>query len=203
MLRSGYWVLTLTAAALLAGCARRDDTLRATAEPPPDTGAFSAMDVPKRPTKERVIVVPLAGESPPQHVVPGDELVVPPPMPTPLSPDLRVEGAEDLGSCDVPPEVLKRAWGRWTQVFEESEAQAIRMSSLNLMIINDEGRLEKVYVRALLGENGQVQHIGDFAEISGLGTAVNEAALQWRFSPALRDGKPIRVWIQFPVRFRQ
>jgi len=49
-------------------------------------------------------------------------------------------------------------------------------------------------------------HVGDAVAMSGdepFATVAREAALSWRFEPALRDGKPVAARIRFEVRFVQ
>jgi TonB family protein len=33
-------------------------------------------------------------------------------------------------------------------------------------------------------------------------TSALEAARRWRFTPGMKDGKPVEAWIQVPVDFR-
>ena len=58
-----------------------------------------------------------------------------------------------------------------------------------------------VLVLARVGKDGLVREPRVLHSIPLLDSAAVRAARQWVFSPALRDGKPIAVWITIPIRF--
>ena len=58
-----------------------------------------------------------------------------------------------------------------------------------------------VLVLARVGKDGLVREPRVLHSIPPLDSAAVRAARQWVFSPALRDGKPIAVWITIPIRF--
>ena len=61
-----------------------------------------------------------------------------------------------------------------------------------------------VVLEAIVDERGRVGH--DIKVVRRLGHGFDEAAVaavrQWRFRPATRDGKPIKVRRIFPIVFR-
>jgi TonB family protein len=60
--------------------------------------------------------------------------------------------------------------------------------ALVLYIVSDKGRTENIYILD--------------ASDPGLMEPVKEAIADWRFRPARKAGKPVRVWVQHPVNFR-
>lgn len=66
-----------------------------------------------------------------------------------------------------------------------------------------EGREAIVRVGCLIGEDGRIKDVGVLrpdADSSFAPHAV-EAVRQWKFAPAMRDGKPIAMQIMVPIRF--
>lgn len=61
-----------------------------------------------------------------------------------------------------------------------------------------DGRLT---VLALIGKDGRVLRAEVLRPVPMLDEAALEAVRQWRFSPALDQGRPVAVWISIPVVF--
>ena len=61
----------------------------------------------------------------------------------------------------------------------------------------------KVVLRVLVGVDGSVKDVVvEHSEPAGVFDAVTiDAARQWRFSPAIRDGAPAESWLRVPVNF--
>ena len=62
-----------------------------------------------------------------------------------------------------------------------------------------------VYVKALVSKEGVVTlaTVEPQQSVSGvLGKAAVDAVKNWRFEPALSQGKPVEVWIVVPVSFK-
>ena len=61
----------------------------------------------------------------------------------------------------------------------------------------------KVVLRVLVGVDGSVKEVVvEQSEPAGVFDAVTiDAARQWRFSPAIRDGAPAESWLRVPVNF--
>lgn len=66
----------------------------------------------------------------------------------------------------------------------------------------DAGVEGTVLVWALVGLGGQVEDTRVHRSIPMLDPAALEAVRKWRFTPALANRHPVRVWVAVPVRFR-
>ena len=61
----------------------------------------------------------------------------------------------------------------------------------------------KVYVSILVDTAGKVKEAKIVkSENEVFNTAALEAAKQWIFSPALKDGKPVEAWVTMPFMFK-
>ncbi len=71
-------------------------------------------------------------------------------------------------------------------------------------VANDAGIEGTVIVQAFVDENGQVQETVIYKGIpnTGLDEAAVDAIKGVTFEPAKQEGKPVGVWISFPVKFR-
>ena len=60
-----------------------------------------------------------------------------------------------------------------------------------------------VVLRFLLSEKGRVSHLqvihADPPDV--FNNAALTAIQKWRFSPAIRDGNPVPVWVDLPLQF--
>lgn len=101
-----------------------------------------------------------------------------PPLPLPKATGPRMLFVEEL------PEVLERVPPEYPQ-------EAIQ-----------QGISGTVVVKALVTEDGAVGETVIAWSIPTLDAAAAAAVRRWRFRPAKSNGKPVRVWIQTPVRFR-
>ena len=59
-----------------------------------------------------------------------------------------------------------------------------------------------VVVQALISKDGAVTKTAVVKSIPGLDEHAVRAVEQWKFKPAMSNGKPIAVWVAIPVRFR-
>ena len=61
-----------------------------------------------------------------------------------------------------------------------------------------------VKVRVLVGEDGRPQEvtIGESSGDSALDRAAMEAVRDWEFTPAMRNGLPVRAWAVVPIEFK-
>jgi TonB family protein len=67
---------------------------------------------------------------------------------------------------------------------------------------DEAGRIQGVVlVQALVIEDGTVAECKVVKSIPMLDEAAVACVRQWRFKPALTDGKPVAVWVAVPVRF--
>lgn len=58
-----------------------------------------------------------------------------------------------------------------------------------------------VHVWVLVGLEGRVEQVRVNVSVPLLDAAAVAAVSRWRFTPALNNGKPVRVWVSIPVRF--
>jgi protein TonB len=60
-----------------------------------------------------------------------------------------------------------------------------------------------VLIRFLLNEKGEISHIqvihADPPEV--FNNSALMAIQKWKFSPAVKDGKPVPVWVELPMHF--
>ena len=69
-------------------------------------------------------------------------------------------------------------------------------------IAREAGIVGKVFVMVLVGKDGKVEQIGDITGPEVFHEAAKKAALQWEFSPAIQNDKPVRVWVSLPFNFQ-
>jgi TonB family protein len=72
---------------------------------------------------------------------------------------------------------------------------------------SEEARVAKLSGSVLLSiEIDRTGHAVNMAVVKGIGMGLDERAVQavnqWRFLPAMKDGKPVAVWAQVEVNFR-
>jgi uncharacterized protein len=104
------------------------------------------------------------------------------------------------------------AYSRFLQLREQPDSGPSpidRSPEINYMVMPDlpaeiraEGARVEIVVELLVGADGQVQEV-KIVNTSHpvLGGAVEKAALKWRFTPAVRDGRPVSERVQIPVGF--
>ncbi|HTV26047.1 MAG TPA: TonB-dependent receptor, partial [Polyangiaceae bacterium] len=120
---------------------------------------------------------PVAPAAPSGAERPAEEQV--PEAPVPAVPDVPVETAPGASAAVVPPRAIS------TEVVYPSGATASARVLLEL-VLDREGTVTAVNV---------VEGDEPFAG------AASDAALSWRFEPALRDGRPVPARIRFELRF--
>lgn len=59
-----------------------------------------------------------------------------------------------------------------------------------------------VLLHVLVGLDGVVEDVKVLDSVPVLDAAAIDAARQWRFKPARVSGRPVRVWVALPMRFR-
>ncbi len=91
----------------------------------------------------------------------------------------------EYSEVDVEPVPVRRDLPRYTRQARRQDRQGV------------------VEMRILVIENGRVAHAEMVEEIPGsdLGDAAIEATRTWQFTPARKDGVPVRVWKAVRVRF--
>ena len=58
-----------------------------------------------------------------------------------------------------------------------------------------------VVVQALVGKDGRIKETRVVTSIPELDDYAVGSVKQWRFKPAMSDGKPVAVWVAIPVKF--
>lgn len=59
----------------------------------------------------------------------------------------------------------------------------------------------RVTVNALVGKTGKVEKIGEVSGPEVFHEAAKAAALQWEFTPAIQNDRPVKVWVAIPFNF--
>ncbi len=59
-----------------------------------------------------------------------------------------------------------------------------------------------IRIKMLIGKNGAVEKV-EFLKGPGVFYATSvKATMHWKFKPAMKDGKPVRTWLEQSIRFR-
>jgi TonB family protein len=60
-----------------------------------------------------------------------------------------------------------------------------------------------VYLKVRIGETGEVTDVKvDKGVREDLDSAAKSAAMQWKFKPAMKNKKPVAIWVMIPFRFK-
>jgi len=93
-----------------------------------------------------------------------------------------------LSLVDVPPEPIKRVFPKYPSV-------AKRMAIEGTVLVN-----------ALISEKGEVINTAILKGIEGpfrLNEAAQQAVMKWKFKPAMKDSKPVKVWKAIAIKFSE
>ena len=60
----------------------------------------------------------------------------------------------------------------------------------------------RVFVKVLVGKDGKVEQAGVISGPEVFHEVARAAAMQWTFSPAIQNDKPVRVWVSLPFVFK-
>ena len=155
----------------------------------------------RRPPAPSRPVVPVVSDNPD---VPDDATIetteldlnvadLPPPPPLP-----QVEAAEEkmielaaeeeevveLWKVEKPPEVKKKVAPDYPEIARKA------------------GIEDKVFALVLVGRDGKVEKVGQITGPEVFHESVRSAAMQWEFSPAIQNDRPVRVWVSLPFTFQ-
>lgn len=109
-------------------------------------------------------------------------------QPTPAQPAATKDGdLVELSSDVVKPEVLSKTNPAYPQV---AEAKKIEGTVILSLLISEKGEVSDV--KLLRGAGGA----------SGLNEAAMAAVRKWKFRPAVKDGKRVKVWMTYPIVFK-
>lgn len=107
--------------------------------------------------------------------------------PAPVVPEIR-EGQEvELTPDVVKPEIMSRINPTYPPIAQQKKIEGTVILSV---LVSERG--EPVDARVLRGAGGQ----------SGLNEAAIEAIKKWKFRPAVKSGKRVRVWMTYPIVFK-
>ena len=91
-------------------------------------------------------------------------------------------------------------FGEYVQVDELPEA-VTKVAPTYPEDARREGIDGTVLVQALVLRDGAVAETRVMKSIPALDAAAVDCVRQWRFKPALKDGRPVAVWLAVPIRF--
>lgn len=105
----------------------------------------------------------------------------------PAPPEIR-EGQEvELTPDVVKPEITSRVNPTYPPIAQQKKIEG---TVILTVLVSEKG--EAVEARVLRGAGGQ----------SGLNEAAIEAVKKWKFRPAVKEGKRVRVWMTYPIVFK-
>lgn len=134
----------------------------------------------------------LAQQQQPQPA-PAEQAQEPPPQPVseaPAPPAVEEvhEGQEvELTPDVVKPEIMNRVNPAYPPIAQQKKIEGTVILSV---LVSERG--EAIDARVLRGAGGQ----------SGLNEAAIDAVKKWKFRPAVKDGKRVRVWMTYPIVFK-
>lgn len=89
-----------------------------------------------------------------------------------------------LTASMIRPEILQRVQPRYTEAARRAGVQGV------------------VFVEAIIDERGKVTDVRVLRGLPmGLDRSAVEAVEQWRFKPAMLDGRPVKVYFTLTVTF--
>lgn len=118
-------------------------------------------------------------------------------------------GLEDL----APPPVLgERVVEQKAEIVEEEEPveiwkvekqpEVLKQVKPDYPEIARKAGIEgRVTVNALVGKTGKVEKLGEVTGPEVFHEAAKAAALQWEFTPAIQNDRPVKVWVAIPFNF--
>ena len=116
-----------------------------------------------------------------------DDLAPPPPLEEEVVEEVELEEEEEiveLWRVEKKPKVIK-------QVEPEYPATAQKANITG-----------KVFVEALIDKDGKVEQIGKITGPKVFHEVAKAAALQWEFTPAMQNDRPVKVRVSLPFVFR-
>lgn len=133
-----------------------------------------------------------------------------------VSEEITIETTDlDLSLDDLapPPPLAERAVEKKVEIVEEEEPVEIwkveKQPEVKKQVKPDypdiarkagiEGR---VSVNVLVGKDGRVEKIGEISGAEVFHEAARAAALQWEFTPAIQNDRPVKVWVTIPFTFK-
>ena len=148
----------------------------------------------------------------------------PPPPPRPVVPiatddpdipdDVTIEETDldlDLDDLMPPPPLVEEEF----EEEEEEEEELVELWKVEKQpapinwpqpaypeIARKAGIEDKVFVTVLVDKEGNVEKIGELKGAEVFHDAVHEAVKKVKFTPALQNDKPVKVWVSMPITFK-
>jgi TonB family protein len=119
----------------------------------------------------------------------------------------------DIGLGDLaPPPVLEERVVEKVEVVEDEEPveiwkvekqpEVVKQVKPDYPEIARKAGIEgRVTVNALVGKTGKVEKIGEVSGPEVFHEVAKAAALQWEFTPAIQNDRPVKVWVAIPFNF--
>ncbi len=137
---------------------------------------------------------PVKKEPAPDPVEKQETSAAPPPQPTvtkteaqPAAPAVKEGDTVEMGPDVVKPEMVTRVQPVYPPVAKTMKVQGTVILSI---LISETGSVSEVRVLRPVGGS------------SGLNEAAVAAAKKWKFKPAVKQGKRVKVWVTYPVSFK-
>ena len=133
-----------------------------------------------------------------------------------VSEDITIETTDidlDLGDLAPPPLLADTSMEKKVEIVEEEEPVEIwkveKQPEVKKQVKPDYPEIArkagiegKVAVNVLVGKDGKVERIGEISGPEVFHGAAEAAALQWEFTPAIQNDRPVRVWVTIPFTFK-
>lgn len=136
--------------------------------------------------------VPLQAQEPPiqqQQDPPPSEVIETPTQepPAPAKPEVQEGQLVDLAPDVVKPVIVSRVNPGYPPV---AVAKKVEGTVLVSVLVSETGQVAEVKI--LRGAGGS----------TGLNEAAVSAVKKWKFQPAVKDGKRVKVWVTYPIVFK-
>jgi protein TonB len=109
------------------------------------------------------------------------------PAPEPAAPTFREGDVVEMAPDVVKPELINRVQPGYPPVARKQKVTGTVILSL---LISDNGEVSEVKILREAGGS------------AGLNEAAVAAARKWKFRPAVKQGKRVKVWVTYPVSFK-
>ena len=109
------------------------------------------------------------------------------PIPEPAAPTFREGDVVEMAPDVVKPEILNRVQPSYPPVALKQKVEGTVILSL---LVSDNGEVSEVKILREAGGS------------AGLTEAAVAAAKKWKFRPAVKQGKRVKVWVTYPVAFK-
>ena len=114
-----------------------------------------------------------------------EENIPPPPPPAAMeAPPPEEDEIVPFWHVESPPELVHAVPPKYPEIARKAQMEG------------------KIFLHLLVGKNGEVEDVQFIKGPEIFKEAAIKAARQFRFSPALQNDKPVRVWMAVPIDFK-